>query len=149
MILEAVSRSGIDGDYQRADGGAFSKDTGYGSAHWDLDKEGARTAVAALTSEVEADSAALRIGPHGSKAVARIGGIRGGDGGVASGARGINICTGIGIEGEESSSGCHAVPLLSRQELLDMAFTTARGIHDAVRALCSWTAAVSITHQVS
>ena len=143
MILEALSRSegsGSDGDYHIAGGRTLGSNRDQVTALWGLGQEGVggrgRAIIAALTSEAEAeaDSTAALIGRQGAEVAGRIGGRRGVDGCDTGGASNDNTDsnTDSSVTGDDPSSGCTPVPLLSRQELLDMAFTTARGIHDAV-----------------
>jgi hypothetical protein len=163
MILEALSRSdGSGGDgygdagYQRAGERTLSDNTDQVTALWGLGQEGVggsgsgrgRAIISAMTSEAEADSSL--IGPQEAGAVGRTGGSRVSDGCDTRSASDTysntysnsNSYTDSSITGDDPSSGCPSVPLLSRQELLDMAFTTARGIHDAVRSLHCCTADV-------
>jgi hypothetical protein len=155
MILEALSRSdGSRGDgdgdgdagYQRAGERTLSDNTDQVTALWGLGQEGVggsgsgrgRAVISALMSEAEADS--NLVGPQEAGAAGRTGGSRVSDGCDTRSASDTssntysNSYTDSSITGDEPSSGCPSVPLLSRQELLDMAFTTARGIHDAVRS---------------
>jgi hypothetical protein len=156
MILEALSRSdgsGGDGDgdgdgdvgFQSAGRNTLSDYRGQVTALWGLGEVGLggsgsrRAVMSALTSEAETDSSL--VGPLDTGAADWTCGSRGVDGcNTRNGSNAYSETytdsyTDSSITGDDPSSGYPSVPLLSRQELLDMAFTTARGIHDAVRSL--------------